>query len=624
MSLSTRVPWLGFGVGIIAGAFESVQIGARLTLALSFGEAMLLGLSAALVGGLLGAGLGLVVGLFAGWRWSARSQPWALAMSMALVTFGVAAFYLSFAALNLYEQERLVAAAAFGFAPLGVAGVVYFNAHYWLRREEVGEEYRLGWRGVSPLVALGLCVVNALIVGGRSFGGDQARASAPDLMLITIDTLRRDHVSAYGSSPVSTPNLDALAARGALFQDAVTPFGETAPAHSAMLTGRHPFRTGVLSNGDHLKNGNTTLPERLHEDGYATAAFVSSFAVNARTGLDQGFEVYDDDFLPGVRGASRIRLVQLALRAFMRFGDPTRLPELYERRAPVTYSTALKWIEGNRGQPFFVWIHTFEPHSPYEPHGLPGFEDNGTPAAPTLDHKKILAQEPGYPYTDADRARLKRLYAEEVAYADQQLGLFLKQVDALKLERPLAIVLAGDHGESLGEHGIEFTHHGIYEPVVRVPLIVVPADDSKILLRQVPHQVRLMDVATTFTDMAGVETLPSSEGFPLMALAEGVWTKGISSLLIGRRGVALSEGLVYGYRSGGVKYHLDPSTGGELLYDVNSDPGEQTELSASLPELLVTARERVRDETRGKLVQPGAAEVDEDTRQKLEALGYVQ
>ena len=624
MSIIRRVPMLGLGVGLISGAFESVQIGARLSLGLGVGEAMLLSLTASAAGGLLGAALGLPVGLFAAWRWRERPTSYSLAMAMALTTFAIGAFYLSFAALNLYEQDRTLAAAAFLLSPIGLAGVVYFNASYWLRREDVGEEYRLGWRGVSALVALGLCGINALIVGGRSFGGDEARASAPDVLLITMDTLRRDHVSAYGNSPVQTPNIDRLAARGVLFQDAVTPFGETAPAHSAMLSGRHPFRSGVMSNGDHLKNGDTTVAEALHEDGYATAAFVSSFAVSARVGLDQGFEVYDDDFLPGVRGAGRIRLVQLALRAFMRLGDPAALPELYERKAPVTYRHALDWISSNHDKPFFVWVHTFEPHAPYEPHGLPGFEDNGTPAAPALHHQAILAKEPGYTYTEAERARLARLYAEEVAYADQQLGLFLDALDGLKLERPLAIVFAGDHGESLGEHGVNFTHHGLYEQVVQVPLIVVPPDPSKIKLEEVPYQVRLMDVATSITDMAGIKTLPKSEGFPLMALAEGVWTKGISTLMLGRRGVALQDGLVYGYRSGGVKYILDPITSAEQLYDLAADPQESADLSQKLPEVLVTAREAVRDETKGKLLQPSGGEVDSETAQKLKAMGYVQ
>ena len=206
MSAARRAPMMGLGIGLIAGAFESVQIGAKLALSLSFGEAFLLSFSAALCGGLVGAALGIGVGLFAQWRWRSRSQPWALATAMAL-------------------------------SPIGLAGVVYFNAHYWLRREEVGEEYRLGWRGVSALVALSLCFINAAIVSGRSFGGDLARASAPDVLLITIDTLRRDHISAYGDSPVQTPNIDALAARGVLFEDAVTPFGETARSFSSSMSG---------------------------------------------------------------------------------------------------------------------------------------------------------------------------------------------------------------------------------------------------------------------------------------------------------------------------------------------------------------------------------------------------
>lgn len=623
MTVIGRSMKLSAGMGAMAGAFEVVQISARLALDLSFAEALVLGLVDVGLGALLGAFFGLLAGKFADWRWWDRRPSFIYASVLASTAFLLGAFFLTFAAKNLYDQERVVAAVAFLLAPAGLAGVVWYNANYWLRREEVGEEYKLGWTGVSFGMAVLIATGTAAALSLRSFGGPQATSTDPSVILLTIDTLRRDHISAYGGSPVQTPVIDALAARGVLFEEAITPFPETAPAHAAMMSARHPFRSGVLSNGDTLRNGNLTLAERLGEEGYATAAFVSAFAVDARTGLDQGFEIYDDDFLPLVRGGARIRVVGLVLRAWMRFGDPTALASLYERPATETYRRALGWVEQSRDKPFFLWVHTFEPHSPYQPHGLPGFEDNGTPEAPALDHRTILAQEPGYAYTEDERARLRRLYAEEVAYADQQLGVFLDGLAALKLERPVAIVLAGDHGEMLGEHGIDFNHHGIWEETLRVPLIVVPADDSKLKTRRVPTQVRLMDVATTITDITHTQALPNSEGFPLLALAEGDWSKGISSLVLGRRGVALSEGLLYGYRSGGVKYHLDPVTSEERLYDLSTDPGEQTEISQKFPELLVTARERVRDETRGKLIQPEGG-VDEETAAKLRALGYVE
>ncbi len=624
MSVIRRGARFAAGMGAIAGAFEVVQISARLALDLSFSEALTLGLADIGLNAVLGAFVGLGVGALAERRWWDRPPSFHLAFVMSATAFLLGLFFLGFAAKNLYDQERLAAAIAFALAPIGLAGVVWYNAGYWLRREEVGEEYKLGWTGLSFGMAIFIATVTAAALSLRSFGGPQATSTAPSVILITVDTLRRDHISVYGESPVQTPVFDALAAKGVLFEDAVTPFPETAPAHAAMMTGRHPFRAGVLSNGDTLRNGNTTLAERLGEEGYATAAFVSAFAVDARTGLDQGFEIYDDDFLPLVRGGARIRLVQLALRAWMRLGDPTALASLYERGAPETYGRALGWVKQNREKPFFLWVHTFEPHSPYQPHGMPGFEDNGLPGAPSLDHRVILEKEPGYTYSADETAKLKRLYAEEVAYADQQLGVFLSGLDALALARPVAIVLTADHGEMLGEHETFFNHHGIWEGALRVPLIVVPADASKITRKRVPWQVRLMDIATTVTDITKTETLPSSEGFPLMALAEGAWEKGISSLLLGRRGIALSEGLLYGYRSGGVKYHLDPVSGQERLYDITTDPAEQVEVSAKLPELLVTARERVRDETRGKLLQPESGDMDPAVVEKLRALGYVQ
>ncbi|MDP6935331.1 MAG: sulfatase, partial [Myxococcota bacterium] len=354
------------------------------------------------------------------------------------------------------------------------AGFVWFNAGYWFRREELGERHRLGWKVWSLVLGLGISTLSAWWASDRDFGSVRALPTDPTVVVITVDTLRRDHVSIHGESPVQTPNLDALARDGETFTDTITPLPETAPAHAALWTGLHPVRTGVLSNGHRLPRGFRTLAEALADEGYATGAFVSSFAVDSRTGLDQGFEVYDDDFFPWIRGVSDVLVCRLVLRLVMRFGDPLTIPWLLERAAPDTYERALTFLEQTRDGPSLLWVHLFEPHAPYEPHGLAGFEDNGTPAEPSLDHRWILANEEDFTYTDEVRERLRRLYQEEVAYTDQQLGVFFEAVEALELDRDLLIVVTADHGEMLGEHGVEFNHHGLWEDVIRVPLVIVP------------------------------------------------------------------------------------------------------------------------------------------------------
>src|SRR5204862_8096379 len=153
-------------------------------------------------------------------------------------------------------------------------------------------------------------------------GSRVAEASGPSVLIVTIDTLRRDHVSIYGETAIHTPTFEDLAAQGVTFLDAITPLPETAPAHAALFTGRHPIRNGVLSNGSRLGNAYETLAETLRDKGYTTAAFVSSVAVDSRTGLDQGFDVYDDDFTPQLRGLSEILLPRAALALALRSGRP--------------------------------------------------------------------------------------------------------------------------------------------------------------------------------------------------------------------------------------------------------------------------------------------------------------
>jgi hypothetical protein len=174
--------------------------------------------------------------------------------------------------------------------------------------------------GGSVVAALVLVVAGAAIAAAR--GSHVAEASGPGVLIVTIDTLRRDHVSIYGETAIHTPTFEDLAAQGVTFLDASRHSRRPRPAHAALFTGRHPIRNGVLSNGSRLANGYETLAETLRDKGYATAAFVSSIAVDSRTGLDQGFDVYDDDFTPQLRGLSEILLPRAALALALRSGGP--------------------------------------------------------------------------------------------------------------------------------------------------------------------------------------------------------------------------------------------------------------------------------------------------------------
>ncbi len=662
-----RAPLLGFGLGAVAGGFEAIKLAATLKLSLSFGQALSLGLVAVGMDALLGLAFAIPVGIVASllpgsWRASRRH-----AFSMAGTALLLAAWFLFPAARTLLEQQRQLAAGGFFLAPIGVAGVVWFNASYWLRREEVGEEHRVGWRGWSLLGAFGLAVLAAGMLSGRSFGGAQALADDPAVILVTIDTLRRDHVSAYAEDgqqpPAQTPVMDALAADGILYTDAITPFPETAPAHSAMFTGLHPYRTGMLSNGHVLPTGYTTIAEVLAEEGYATAAFVSSFAVDSRTGLDQGFEVYDDELFPWVRGFSEILAARLGTKVLMRFGDPLKFDFLLERPAPITFDLALDWLSATGDKPFFLWVHTFDVHSPYEPHGVPGFQDNGQPGDPSVDHRWILANEKDFTYTDDVRQKLRRLYAEEVAWTDAELGRFLDRVAALQLDREVLLIITSDHGEMLGEHQIEMNHHGVYDEAVRIPLIIKPVRVSG-PSRVVGEQVRLMDLPATILGQLQLDRdrMGKTESVDLLHFVDLPNQVGVSTLLMGRKTASLAHGTLYGLRAnaakqvvvegdsdqtiaakqkkerGRVKYILDPDEATEQLYDLQADPGEHEDLSAAQPDVTAQMRKRVVQETgievdevggkasykRSSWEQEKQQQVSPDEVQMLEALGYVQ
>ncbi len=245
-------------------------------------------------------------------------------------------------------------------------------------------------------------------------------ANRPDVVMITLDTTRRDHIGCYGRTPSLTPNIDRLCARAHRFDNAVAVAPVTLPAHASMMTGRYPPAHGARYNGEtQLPASATTLAEVLAKQGYATSAFVSAFVLDHRFGLDQGFDVYDDR-------------VDTSVSPFAATGN--------ERSARATIDAALAaWSRRSIDRPQFLWVHLFDAHAPY-------------------------AALSGQSASDAER------YAEEIRALDQQLGRLLDAVQSTGRE-PLVTVLA-DHGESLGEHG-ERTHGlFVYDATVRIPWMI--------------------------------------------------------------------------------------------------------------------------------------------------------
>src|SRR5260221_63771 len=246
------------------------------------------------------------------------------------------------------------------------------------------------------------------------------RPAIRNVLLISIDTLRADRVSAYGFPRPTTPNIDAVAREGVLFRNVHTPVPMTLPAHVSMLTGTLPPTHGLRDNlVRRLPEGSMTIAEMLKAKGFTTGAVVSSFVLDRRFGTSQGFDSYDDRF-----------------QAVHKIGD------LSERKGDEAARVATQWLDQHKGRPFFFFLHFYDPHEPYEP------------------PEPFASEWKGHPYEG------------EVAFADHGVGLVIEKLRELGLYDSTLIVITGDHGEMLGEHGE--LNHGffIYEGALRVPLVV--------------------------------------------------------------------------------------------------------------------------------------------------------
>ena len=302
------------------------------------------------------------------------------------------------------------------------------------------------------------------------------RFSGANVVLVSIDTLRRDHLAPYGA-PFETAAASRLAREGVVFEDAVSHVPLTLPSHASLFTGLLPRRHAVRDNGGFvLGQDATTLAELLLGHGYRTAGFVGSYVLHSRWGIAQGYETYDDSF--DYSGLESRSLTDV------------------ERPAGSVVDRALEWLRAkHRGErPFYLWVHLYDPHEPYAP-------------------------------PDEYRRRARTAYAGEVMYADAQVARLLDALDALSLRRNTVVVALADHGESLGEHG-ESTH-GIflYGSTLDVPLIVAPptgAGPARFPLalagRRVSGLARLVDVTPTVLDLVGLPVPAGLDGASLLPM----------------------------------------------------------------------------------------------------------
>jgi arylsulfatase A-like enzyme/Flp pilus assembly protein TadD len=404
-----------------------------------------------------------------------------------------------------------------------------------------------------------------------------APKSRPNVILITMDTVRADHLGCYGAKDIQTPTLDGLAHDGTVFEHAISQVPLTWPSHAVILTGLYPFQNGVQDfTGQPLEPRFRSVAQSFKQQGYATGAVVSAFVLDRSWGLARGFDFYDDAFAP---------------EAFV-----DRDPGLVDRRAGESVTRALAWLKKSPRRPFFFWLHLYDPHSPYDP---------------------------PEPYRTQYRGHL---YDGEIAYADHELGRLITWLKLNQLYGNSLIAFLSDHGESLGEHGEQEHGFFVYNATVHVPLIVKPPAGSGIRPGRISRPVETVAVAPTLVRVARIQD----------AIEKQFQSPGLFGAGAEAEDESYSE-TFYPFSSFGwnplhaletSRYHYIDAPQPEL-YDLAADPEEKKNLAAQQTATVAVLKEKLETRLRTHPFTPsevggqdGSSKLSPDAQEKLRALGY--
>jgi arylsulfatase A-like enzyme/predicted Zn-dependent protease len=396
-----------------------------------------------------------------------------------------------------------------------------------------------------------------------------------NVIVITLDTTRADRLPSYGCRDLATPTIDAFAARGVRFETCYAQTPLTLPSHTTLFTGTLPLYHGIRDNGGFfVPEKLTTMAELFKDKGYETGAFIAAYVLDSKWGLNQGFDTYFDKF-----DLSKFKRVSLGT---------------VQRPANEVLDEALPWLEARKDKRFFTWLHLYDPHSPYEP-------------PPPYD--ALYAAHP---------------YLGEIAFADSQLQRLWQFLETNGLLEKTFIVFAGDHGESLGEH--EEQSHGffVYQAAIHVPLIVVtPFPEAQGVVS--PELATLSDVLPTVCDMAGLPVPAEVQGRSLIPAFfhrhRKVTPLAYSETFYPRFHYGWSD--LKAVQDGRYKLILAPVP---ELYDVVADPLEEENLvylQKNVYESLSARAEAFIARAGHNAYEADYSKVDEETREKLAALGYV-
>ena len=458
-----------------------------------------------------------------------------------------------------------------------------------------------------------VCIFALAATGLLSCGKSQSRPARPNVLLITLDTVRADHCSAYGYERATTPTLEKMAKAGVLFEKAYAPMPTTGPAHATLFTSLPPLAHGVVKNGYRLRPEFVTLAEILSDHGYQTGAVVSSFAVHGKFGYRQGFTDYEDDF-----GSAPADSKPLHWEGQVITGK-------FEQDATVTTDEAAEWLRRRPGAgkpeyPFFLWVHYYDAHTPYEP--PPHWCER-------LDVEAL---------SDPLQEQIAN-HDAEILEVDDAIGKLLMVLDEMKLDDSTLVVVVGDHGEGLMQHG--WMEHGlqIYEEAVRVPMVLRwPQHLPKSLRLEGP--VAIADLMPTILDLAGVSAVerPTQGNSLVAAMREQAPLAADRKIYLQRRHygpqlrysknqqnkVFMVKGDKFAVIAGRFKYLEALNEASFELYDLVRDPGETKNLMELYPDdakRLAVVLERWK---RAVAVANPEQTISPQDDQRLRTLGYTQ
>jgi len=487
----------------------------------------------------------------------------------------------------------------------------------------------------SGMGALAAVCLAAACGTGRSESETTTEEDPRRVLVVSLDTTRADQLGAYGG-PASTPHLDALAARSAVFTAAQAPAPTTLASHVSMLSGNYPQTHGVPLNGSVIHPDNVMLAERLRAAGFHSAAFLGSFALDARNGFDQGFDHFDAEF-------------DLLL------GDSG--DDQDQRRADRVTDAVLDYVDGRPGESVFLFVHYFDPHHPYDP-PAPYDRGRGEAGRPlgtlaelslaTHEHHRRAGIEPvsqndlylqgltrelledhANEATDLDR-ELAELYRAEIEYMDEHLGRLFDGLAQRGWDEDALVLVTADHGETFHEHADTWNHGlWVHETTVHVPLIVSAPGALGRGLR-VTDPVSTVDLVPTVLDLLGIEADGRIEGRSLAPYLRGerlpprpVFTEATQPKQQAG-GTWRNSPKAKAIRVGSWKYVWAPYLEYEALFELSSDPDELVnridDPDAALQ--LAPLRETLRAWSASARPLPSNMDLDPETVQKLRDMGY--